>query len=1255
MDKNPKRKGKIGQNPKTALPLGTKSLTAFVFVALLFLASGFSSLIYQVVWTRFLVLVFGSTTFATSTVLSVFMGGLALGSFVAGKMVDKIKRPFLLYGILEGIIGIWALVVPFLFEAAVPLYKVIWLNFHLDLLSFGLLRFIVACAILILPTTCMGATLPLLAKFVTTSLKFVGERVGTLYATNTLGAVFGAGLAGFILLPVFGLYVTTILAALINLALLAAVVIGGPKIEQKFENKAQEKGQTDKEYETAGGMSSVSKVLLVVTACFATSGAAAMVYEVAWTRTLLMVIGSSTFAFSVMLVTFLTGIFCGSYLCARVVDKAKEPLIWFAVLEFLICLLSFVSMHHFNYLPWFNLVANAQVPKDPNIALIIRFLLAGSCLLPLTVCLGAIFPIVVKTCARDLALIGRSVGNLYSANTLGAIVGSFLAGFVLVPAMGVEKTLLVAAAVNLVIGVVLLAITPNIKVSIKALSVVATCVVAAWLCFGPGIWDKLILLNAQAARRNLSTMPLFFNSFEQWRNAQHDTDRLLFWQDGLSSTVGVRQQKFSGFRSLVTNGHVDASDAGDMTTQILLSAYPLLWKPEAQDVCVIGWGSGVTIGVAGTLKPKEIVAVELEPAVIEAGKFFHHVNHHPDENPIVKKEINDGRNFLLVTDKKFDVIISEPSNPWQAGVCNLFTKEYFEICHRALKPGGVFSLWLQTLEISPENVRGILASLHDVFPYVMVMRADMGDVTVLASDQNLKFDLAKSAKLFKNEEFLSDLKRVKIDTPEKVMARIAMAPDGIEGLIGNSPRNVDDTNRLEYSVGKTYEHSFYPEENIKLLKENVGHPAEYIEFAETDAKARSEQLASVAKEALSDRSLGPASVWTDKALALVPQPNTPKEVLRVAGIVKYEQGKKDEAYKFWERAIELYPNDKDTLMTRGLTALQNGDTDAARADFMRVIKIEPGNLDARFDMACTFSSLYCHVPVGGGGKNELFPKAYADSVLKYAGDLTKNADFVRKHPDVLVIAGIANYQLNNLKPATELLESYLKLEPHSVAAQRLLGSICLESGRMRDASAWWYVSFLEGQKAANRMLLDISELMRAGKSQAALDGLTKLVEFWPGEQMTYNFLTQLSKESSPQGKQAGEILASVQGISNSTKDAVGTKAIFDERAQASKMYVQGKGREGATLWYVSFLAGQKEAEPLFKKAKEEMKEKNYPEVVKTLSQAVELWPANFDAYLALSDIAKSENPAKSEASALLSSMNMVKQALPKPTDPTNTR
>lgn len=1249
MDKNPKRKGKIGQNPKSALPLGTKSLGAFIFVTFLFLASGFSSLIYQVVWTRFLVLVFGSTTFATSTVLSVFMGGLALGSFVAGKMVDKIKRPFLLYGILEGLIGIWALIVPFLFSAAVPLYKVIWQNFHLDLLSFGLLRFVVACAILILPTTCMGATLPLLAKFVTTSLKFVGERVGTLYATNTLGAVFGAGLAGFVLLPVFGLYATTILAALINLALLAAVLLAGPKIEPTFEDKVQT--PLGKELEAASGISSASKVLLVVAFCFATSGAAAMVYEVAWTRTLLMVIGSSTFAFSVMLVTFLTGIFCGSYLCARVVDRAKEPLIWFAVLEFLICLLSFVSMHHFNFLPWINLVANAQFPKDPNIALVIRFLLAGSCLLPLTVCLGAIFPVVVKTCARDLALIGRSVGNLYSANTLGAIVGSFLAGFVLVPAMGVEKTLMVAAAVNLAIGVVLLCITPNIRVSIKALSVVATCVVAVWLCIGPGIWDKLIMLNAQAARRNLSTMPLFFNTYEQWRNAQHEADRLLYWMDGLSSTVGVRQQKFSGYRSLVTNGHVDASDAGDMTTQILLSAYPLLWKPDAKDICVIGWGSGVTIGVATTLKPEEIIAVELEPAVIEAGKFFHHVNHHPDENPIVKKEINDGRNFLLVTDKKFDVIISEPSNPWQAGVCNLFTKEYFEICRKALKPGGVFSLWLQTLEISPENVRAVLASLHDVFPYVMVMRSDMGDVTVLASDQNLKFDLAKSAKLFKNEEFLGDLKRVKIDTPEKVMARIAMAPDGIEGLVGNSPRNVDDTNRLEYSVGKTYEHNFYPEDNIKLFKENVGHPAEYVEFGAVDPKARAEQLALVAKEALSDRSLGPASVWTDKALSMVMQENTPKEVLRVAGIVKFDQGKKDEAYKLWAKAIELYPNDIDTLMTRGLSAMQNGDSDSARSDFLKVLKLQPNNLDARFDMACTYSSLYCHVPIGVGGKSELFPRAYADSVLKYAGDLTKNEDFVRRHSDVLVIAGIANYQLGNLKPATELLESYLKVEPHSVAAQRLLGCIFVESGRMREATAWWYVSFLEGQKMINRMLLDTSELMRAGKSQVALDNLTKLVEFWPGEQMTYNLLTQLSKENSKVGRTAGEVLSSVQGISNGAKDAVGEKAIFEERTQAAKMYVQGKGREGATLWYVSFLAGQKEAEPFFRKANEEMKANKYAEAVKTLEQALTLWPANNDAYQYLSEIVTSEDKAKPAARALLTTMNMVKQALPKPTDP----
>src|SRR5262249_26436929 len=353
----------------------------------------------------------------------------------------------------------------------------------------------------------------------------------------------------------------------------------------------------------------------------------------------------------------------------------------------------------------------------------------------------------------------------YSGNTVGAIVGALAAGFALIPLFGVERTLLLAAAANYMLGIVLLVPTKTIGKTIKIAAVVFCAIMVAWLVVRPAMWDRTVIAFAQPERRKLDQR-LRFISREEFMRAMHRLGHVIFWRDGPSSNVAVWESADRTKHSFITNGHVDGSDAGDMPVQCLLAGFPMLFRPDATDVAVVGWGTGVSVGTVSRFPVKTITAIELEPAVIDASPLFHHVNYAPEEDPRVNIEFNDARNYLLATDKKFDVVISEPSNPWQAGGCNLFTSEYFEICHKWLKDGGVFSLWLQTSEVSPVNVRSIIASLRSQFKYQLALSPCPANLVILASDAPLTLDLDRLKTLFKNTKIASVLARVGVNSPE---------------------------------------------------------------------------------------------------------------------------------------------------------------------------------------------------------------------------------------------------------------------------------------------------------------------------------------------------------------------------------------------------------------------------------------------------------------------------------------------------------
>lgn len=1019
-----------GSTPPDQLP-NSKWLEfgLFSIIVGLFFASGFSSLLYQVVWTRMLVLVFGATTFATSTVLAVFMGGLALGAYVAGRFSPRVRNPLLWYGVLEAIIGVWALLTPFMFDAATPLYKWIWLQTHADLIPFSFLRFICTGMILLVPTTCMGATLPLLAKHVTHSLSNVGSRVGALYSANTLGAVIGAVATGFVILPNLGLNNSIVLGAAVNGALLVSVLL-----LRRFTSEA---GSSVHVEEPVVADESAAKALpFSVKLCmvaFALSGAVAMAYEVSWTRALLMVVGSSTYAFTVMLSAFLIGIFIGSFVCSRFIDRSGNPLLLFGFLQLCVAALTAIGMYQFNYLPYWYLTVASHANLDPSGAMLVRFILAGCVLTPMTICLGAIFPTVVKACAPQLTSVGRSVGSLYAINTLGAIIGAFACGFVLLPLWGAEKTLLYGTCVNALIGVVVLAVALKAtRVQSYGIAIGALALILATVQVN-SVWNHTLLLNAQSFRRTIANRGFEYKSFEDWRTRVESVCKTLFWADGPCSNVGVIFHTPEKVTSLVTNGHIDASDDADMPVQALVSGFPLLLKPDAKNMAVIGWGCGQTVGTATLFPLKSIEAIELEPAVIEASKHFHHLNHSPEADPRVHIQYNDGRNFLLATDEKFDILVSEPSNPWQAGVCNLFTKEYFAACQRRLHKGGILAVWVQTAEVSPTDLCGVMAALRSQFRHTLTFLARPGNLIILASADQLTIDVPKVLQALTDPALRKEFEFVGVKDSGALLGKICIASDGMDSMINNAYVNSDDRNRLEFSVGKSYEDKVFMQENEQLLKVMSGSPWQQINWGNVSDQQKAAIMSGAADEALQARSQDLAYQWAVRSNASEEN----RSALRTQALVLVNRHHYADAEPLLTKALAFAPTNAELLLLRASSRIATNRRLDGRHDLEKVLVGEPHDKLARYLLAASFAPDLLGAPLTAGEKAEGKAKVVHD-VVATLGRLPDDAVFSKERPNVCLVAAQAKLKLGEFGEAQRYALRLLSFPETSTRGKQLL-------------------------------------------------------------------------------------------------------------------------------------------------------------------------------------------------------------------------
>ena len=786
-----------------------------LFVLGLFFASGATGLVYQVVWLRQLTLIFGATAYASSAVLSTFMGGLALGSAMAGRSADRWPWPALrTYGALELGIALYAAAVPWLLRGMTPLLDLVWRTggeSHFAL--FALAKFL-AIAILILPaTTLMGATLPVLARVATRSAHSVGGGVGLLYATNTFGAVVGTIAAAFLALPRLGTSRTLLVAVVVNLAVgvLAWRAGRGPRRRPAPEPHRPE--ATD---------APASRPLVAV---FAASGFAAMVLEVAWTRGLALVLGSSVYAYASMLTAFLIGLAAGAATASRFLERGRhrDAVGALALVLGLAGLFSFGTAFAIQSMPRLFAEIYFRFGPPPQGWWLAQLVLALAVMFPATYLLGWVFPLVLEAAGAGRSAVASRVGRVYSANTAGTIVGAAAGGFVFVPFLGVGTTLIGVACFQLLLGA---AVAASVRAwsTNRRRAVLSALIAGAAACvlFRPA-WDVQVMnsgvyMNVQNADRS--------KGWGGFLARLRSNNEVLYARDGLTASVFVARQPASDNLYLAVNGKTDASSREDLETQIMAGHLPLLLHPAPRDVLVVGLASGISVGSVATHPVESVRVVEVEEAIVPAARIFGPFNGDVLDDPRVTVSINDARNDLQFHRATYDVIVSEPSNPWMTVASNLFTEDFFRIAKTRLRPDGVLGQWIQTYSLAPELLRSILAGFDRVFAHVVVFETLGGvDLMLVGSDRPLVLATDEIEERMSELRVRVDLARVGVRQPADIVAMLQTGGAELDSILAGATVNTDDNGLVEFAAPK----SFYAETqdaNMALLRGPADDPLE---------------------------------------------------------------------------------------------------------------------------------------------------------------------------------------------------------------------------------------------------------------------------------------------------------------------------------------------------------------------------------------------------------------------------------------------
>jgi spermidine synthase len=768
-----------------------KSNLRFVFALVMacFFVSGVAGLVYQIAWARYLALFLGHTSYAVVAVLVAFMGGLAIGNAALGRVADRVQRPLALYGWLEIAIALYAVIFPWYYQVCHDLYisiaRQVGAGPALLAIKFGF-----SFMTILLPTTLMGATFPALTRFVTHSLAELRERVASLYFINSLGAVFGCLVADFWWIPSMGLELTIFAAAALNfVAGLIALAISRATVEGADTGTPPEANMSDEYFSLLD--------LKVATIAIGCSGFVAMLYEVAWTRLLALSLGSSTHAFSIMLITFISGIAVGAAIVARS-KRLTSTMSSFGWAEVALAATVLLSMFTYELLPyWFTNIAAlfARRPEAYPLFELAQGLVCFAVMFIPAICLGMTLPLASRIATAELAKTGKSVGTIFAVNTFGTVLGAAVTGLWLMPALGMATTFAIGVVLNGAVGALILcrgSLFPLRAAPIGAALIAAPLFVWGATALFDSSWQHSFIQGVWRNRPDLGSVANYRAAGQRFN--------IDYYKDGAGSTVTVMHPvNDPNYISLRVNGKTDAS-FGDIGTQLMVGHLPVLLHGKATNALIVGLGSGMTPGaILRHTNIQSVKVVEISPEVAEAAHYFTNFNDNVFANPRFHLIVEDAKSFLKATSQKFDIIVSEPSNPWMAGVASVFTLEYYQSCAERLTKGGVISCWVQVYETSDETLRTVIKTFTSVFPFTSIWRAQRGDLILIGSIEPPAFDEEHLVARLADPRIASDLQRGGLGDKFGFLSRQVTSPNNTAFLTReNTPVHSDYFPTLEY-------------------------------------------------------------------------------------------------------------------------------------------------------------------------------------------------------------------------------------------------------------------------------------------------------------------------------------------------------------------------------------------------------------------------------------------------------------------------
>jgi spermidine synthase len=963
---------------------------------LLVAASGGAALVYESQWMREFGLIFGNTTDAVAWVLAVFMGGLALGSALAARRASA--DPLRAYARVELGVGAAAL-------ATLPLLRALpWaygalagrlgLGGPLELLG----RVVLAAVVLLPATALLGATVPLALEVLARGGRPVRASFGRLYLLNTLGGAVGVALGPFVLVPVLGVSGAVLAAATVSL------VIGGVAWRWRREGgplpAPGERPGSEERAEGAPPLVGIGPALAAVT------GGATFGIEILWTRSYALVIGSSVHAFNIMLLAVLLGLVGGTLAYGRLRGRIQRPVTAAGLVVAAGGAAVLVGEWVIGGLPAAYLAALRLLPVSFAAEQVAGLLLCLTTMLPVTLLLGLGFPLLMHLPGAAGRPAQVASGRLYAWNTAGAIGGALVADLVLVPRLGLQPSYLVFATLLLVGGAAALATQARLPRTARRLAPAGLALALLALVPRWHPWDP-VLMTSGVYRYGLEWRDEPASAWDLGRWLRERRTQV-FYREGSEAVVGVSETP-GGRRFLSVNGKTDAgSGVEDVVTQRFIAHVPMLLHPSPRRALVIGWGAGATAASVGLYPVESLECVEIEPATWEAAPLFSPLSGSLRGDPRFHIAFRDARNDLLRARTPWDVIVSEPSNPWISGVSNLFTREFYEIVRRRLAPGGVFGQWFHYYNLAPADVKVEAKTFLAVFPYASlwlvppVESADgtrrLGaDLLFVGSGEPQALEWRRLVHALEKTRVGDDLRSTRVlGDPLALVAAWTMGRPEMERWVededafpGGTPLNTDDHPYIELVA---------PRRNVMTPADAArAATAEYVAMGRAAGDARrvlrghpgssgKGQAAALLLHRLAERYL--RAEQPDRAVAAF---DAATEALPAdaaartrAGQVLFEQGREDEALKRLRSAVRVDPDDVRAWDLLGQIAIDRRDYPLAEEAHRAMLRREPSNVTAWLRLAAVLArqQKWGEAEEALGWARQIDPKAPIDPELE---------------------------------------------------------------------------------------------------------------------------------------------------------------------------------------------------------------------------------------------------------------------------------